>query len=269
MRRLSLDHITAIDTAPAGLAEVASASGCDSICAFLHPMEVLPLLPQFDICNNQAARARTKAVLADLGVKLDLAYPFTLSARTVLNDFAPVMDCAADFGAGAINALVYDRDPARRLDLFGRFCDMAQGYGLAVAVEFYPPSQIATLTAALDLVSAIGRPGRVGVNVDLLHLMRSGGNVADVRAAPPEMILFAQVSDGPITPPADLAHEASSARMLCGEGGFDIAGFVDALPKACPVSVEIPCDVMMDTLTARERAERAVASLSALLEGAA
>lgn len=267
MRRFALDHITAIDTSPAQLAEAARAAGCDGICAFLHPMDVLPLLPPFEICHDLAARAHTKAVLADLGVRLELAYPFTLSSRTDLEQFAAVMDCAADLGAGFVNALLYDRDPHRRLELFGRFCDMAARYGLGVAVEFYPPSQVPSLAAALDLVGTVARPGQVGVNVDLLHLMRSGGTVQQVRDAPPEAIVLAQIADGPADPPADLLHEASSARWLCGAGAFDIAGFVDALPATCPISVEIPRDAAVITERASARASDALASLKSALGG--
>lgn len=265
MRALALDHMTAVDTTPAMLAQVARANGCDAICAFLQPMDVLPLMPQFEICHDRQMRAQTKAVMADLGVRLELAYPFTLSGRSNLADFAVMMDCAADLGARAINALLYDRDPQRRLDRFGAFCDMAAGHGLAVAAEFYPPSQLPTLADALALVAAVGRPGQAGVNVDLLHLIRSGGSLNELRAAPPEAILIAQVADGPAAAPADLLYEASSARLLCGASEFDITGFLAALPEDCLVSVEIPRDDAVAHEPAAMRAGRALGSLRSLL----
>lgn len=235
------------------------------MCLFMEPMEVLPLMPKFDIFGDRALRAETRAVMDDLGVTLDLAYPFTLAGRTDVAAFATAMECAADLGAGLINALMYDRDAVRRLDTFGRFCDMATGYGLKIAVEFYPPSQIPSLEAALDLVGQIGRPGAVGVNVDLLHLMRSGGSVAELAAAPAGYILYGQVADGPALAPESLDFEASSERLLCGGGVFDIAGFARALPKGCPLSVEIPRNHAVGSETTAERTRRAIESARAAI----
>ncbi|WP_395337080.1 TIM barrel protein [Novosphingobium sp. BL-8H] len=238
--RLALDHITTVDATPAQLARAASAAGCGGICLFMEPMAVLPVMPQFDIIGDTRARADFKRVLSDCGVVLDLAYPFTLAGRTDPLGFEQALECAAELEAGFINVLAYDREPARRTDVFGRFCERASAHGLRVAVEFYPPSQVRSLAEALDLVRAVGRPGQVGINVDLLHLMRSGGTLEELAATPGEYILYGQLCDGPATAPDDLDAEASSARRLGGEGDFDLAGFVRALPVGTPLSVEIP-----------------------------
>lgn len=240
MRRLALDHITAIDSDPVTLASAASDAGCAGMCLFMQPMDVLPLMPTFDIYGDLGARRDLRRQMDDLGVALDVAYPFTLAGRTDVRDFCVAMECAADLGAMLLNVLVYDRDPARRRDTFGAFCDLAATFGHKVGVEFYPPSQVGSLAAALDLVQAVARPGLVGVNVDLLHLMRAGESVADLAAAPGEYILYGQIADGPVTAPDNLDLEASSERLLPGEGAFDIGAFVRALPEGCPISVEIP-----------------------------
>lgn len=240
--RLALDHITAVDAAPVELVEAASAAGCAGVCLFLEPMDVLPLMPHFDLYNDPPARRALRRRMDDLGVVLDLAYPFTLAGRTEVGAFEPALACAAELGAGLVNVLAYDRDPGRRLDRFGAFCDMAGRFGLGVAVEFYPVSQVPSLAAALDLAGAVGRPGKVGVNADLLHLMRSGGSIDELAAAPRDMILYGQFSDGPADSPDAIDAEASSARRLAGEGAFDLAAFARALPTRCPVSVEIPRD---------------------------
>lgn len=265
MIRLALDHLTAVDTTPIQLAQAARAAGCDGLGLFLTSLEVLPLMPRFDLCGDPVACRATRAIMGDLGLTLDLAYPFTLTGRSEFADFSPAMACAAELGAGLVNVLVYDRDPARRLERFGQFCDAAAGFGLGVAVEFYPPSGVPSLGAAVALVEAIGRPGQVGINADLLHLMRSGGTLAELAQAPAGTILYGQVSDGPAAPPSDPEAEASSARLLCGDGAFDITGFVRALPSGCPVSVEIPCDLRVPCESALARSQRAAASARALL----
>jgi sugar phosphate isomerase/epimerase len=242
MRRLALDHITAVDASPVQLIELAQATGCYAVCLFLASMPVLPRMPRFDCIGEAGQRKAVKQALADNAVGIDLAYPFTLTGRSDMPSFVPALECASDLGANIVNILHYDRDPLRRIDNFGRFCDLARSFGLKVAVEFYPPSQIGTLPAALDPVGQIGRPGTVGINADLLHLMRSGGTLADLAAAPHRTILYGQIADGPIESPVDRHHEASAQRMLAGSGRFDIAGFVRALPPDCPISVEIPRD---------------------------
>ena len=260
MLPLSLDHITAVDTTPVQLAEAAHAAGCRGICLFMQPMEVLPHLPQFDIYTDRAARKALGERMKELGITLDLAYPFTLAGRTEIDGFRTALECAAELDAQLLNALVYDRDPARRLDKFGAFCDLAASYDLRVGVEFYPPSQVPSLADALELVTRINRPGRVGVNVDLLHLMRSGGSVAELAAAPAEYILYGQIADGAADCPEDrIDFEASSARLLPGEGVFDLAGFARALPEGCPISVEIPRNADLEAgMPVAERVRQAV-----------
>lgn len=255
MIRLALDHITAVDAAPEELADEAARNGCSGICLFMEPMAVLPHMPAFDLYGDAAARRRLRQHLDGLGVTLDLAYPFTLTGRSEIATFEPALACAAELGAGLVNVLDYDRDPARRADKFLAFCDLAGSMGLGVAVEFYPVSQIRSLAEALALVGAAGRPGQVGVNVDLLHLMRSGGSIDELEAAPRELILFGQMCDGHAHCRADqLDAEASSARLLPGEGVFDLAEFHAALPLGCPISVEIPRDAAI--IAGESRAER-------------
>ncbi|MDT0577066.1 TIM barrel protein [Croceicoccus sp. F390] len=268
--RLALDHMTAVDAMPVELAQAAHDGGCRAMCLFMHSMEVLPLMPQFNLYNDREERRELGRCMDALGVGLDLAYPFTLAGRTDVDTFGPALDCAAQLGARLVNVLCYDRDADRRLDRFGRFCDLAAGAGLSVAVEFYPPSQIRSLAQALALVGAIDRPGRVGINVDLLHLMRSGGSIAELAAAPEGTILYGQFADGPAHCHADAQEqEASSERLLPGEGTFDLRGFAAALPPDCPTSVEIPRDhaVLLGEPRA-ERVQRAVAGVrNALGEG--
>jgi sugar phosphate isomerase/epimerase len=62
--------------------------------------------------------------------------------------------------------------------------------------------------------------------------------------------------------------EASSQRLLAGEGVFDLAGFARALPAGCPVSVELPQDAAIDAgVPAIERARRAVDGVRAACAG--
>lgn len=268
--QIALDHMTVVDTTPAELAEVAQAAGCTGICLFMEPMDVLPLMPAFDLYGNSAARRDLKARMDDGRLALELAYPFTLTGRTDLSAFDRALACAAELGASLLNVLVYDRDPARRQDMFARFCDIARSHDLRVALEFYPLSQVRSLAEALEIVSLVDRPGEVGINADLLHLMRSGGSLDDLAAAPAGSILFGQFSDGPRRrAEAEWDREASSDRLVPGAGAFDIAGFARALPAGCPVSVEVPRSAAVAAgIPVVERALSAVDGLRSVLAGA-
>jgi len=235
--------LTVVDATPSQLVECAAAAGCKAVCCFLEPMAVLPLMPQFALYGLTREARETKSRMQSLGVGLDLVYPFTLASRTELEAFRPALETASWLGAAAVNALLYDREPSRRIEKFAGFVGLAAEYGLKVAVEFFPLSQIPSLTAARELVTAIGKPAQAGINVDLLHLMRSGGSLAELRAMPAEYIHYAQYCDGPMPEPAagvTAADEASACRLLAGEGAFDLRGFAAALPAGTPASVELP-----------------------------
>jgi sugar phosphate isomerase/epimerase len=243
LNRLALDHLTATDTTPSQLVAVAAESGCPAVCLFLQSMDVLPRMPRFDLIGDAAERRHTRARCQALGVAIDLVYPFTLSGRSDVRDFVPALETAAWLGARAVNTLIYDRDPARRLDTFAAFCRLAVEHGLDVVVEFYPQSQVHSLAEALALVANAGVGDHVGVNVDLLHLMRSRGVIADLASAPAELITYAQFCDGDAEVGArHAAFEASSQRRLPGEGVFDLGAFAAALPPGLCVSVELPQD---------------------------
>lgn len=268
--RLALDHLTAVDTLPTDLADIAAATGCGGICLFLQSMSILPRMPPFDLITDTAARRALRARCHDLGLTVDLAYPFTLSARSAPGDFQPALEVAAELGAASVNALLYDRDPVRRLDTFAGFCERAGAVGLKVSVEFYPPSQVKTLREANALIEAAARPGTAGITLDLLHLVRSGGSITDITAVPPDRIFIAQICDGPaVADPKRLATEAAEQRMLPGDGAFDVSGFLRALPATTGLSVEVPQeDQLRQGLTPLDRASAAVAATQAVVEGA-
>jgi len=265
--RLALDHLTVTDTIPSQLVEVAAEVGCEAVCLFMRPMDVLPRMPHFELIGATAERRETRMRCEDLGVGIDLVYPFTLAGGNDIGAFLPALETAAYLGARAVNVLIYDRNPTRRLDAFGSFCGLVAAHGLEVAVEFYPLSQIRSLGEALDLVGQ-RLPGKVGINVDLLHLKRSGGEVSQLAAAPADLIRYAQYCDGvAIVEQSQWAWEASSQRVLPGAGVFDLAAFARALPQDVRASVELPQeDALSSGLPVVERARRAVTAVRAAID---
>lgn len=266
-RRLALDHLTVTDTTPSQLIAVASEVGCEAVCLFMQPMDVLPHMPHFELIGATAELRETRARCDALNVSVDLVYPFTLTGRTDVTAFLPALETAAHLKARAVNVLLYDRNPVRRLDVFGSFCELAAAHDLEVAVEFYPLSQIRTLAEAVDLVTQ-RLPGRVGINVDLLHLKRSGADASDVATVPANLIRYAQYCDGAATmEQSRWEWEASSQRLLPGAGAFEVAAFARALPPNTRASVELPQeDALLSGLPVIERARRAVDAVRCAIE---
>lgn len=239
--RLALDHITVVDATPLQLADAAFQAGFAAICPFLHSLDVMSAMPAYDMVTDLALRALFIEQLETLNLQVDVAYPFTLSKRTIVSEFKETLACAKEVKASFANVLLYDRDAESRQSNFARFCDLAQGFGLRTVVEFYPASQIRNLEEAFQLAASIGDPTVAGINVDILHVLRSGGAIADILAIPPEYIAYAQFSDGPAHCMPDLLErEASEERMLPGQGDFDLQAFLGALPNECQISIEVP-----------------------------
>jgi sugar phosphate isomerase/epimerase len=268
-RRLSLDHITVTDTTPWQLAEIAAETGCAGICPFLHSMEVLPAMPTYDLVRDAQALRRTCDALTATGVKVDLLYPFTMAGRTNPADFVPALEAGAALGAPLANILCYDRDPNRRTEKLIELAEIAAGFGIALAIEFYPPSQVRTLTQALVEIERTGRAD-IGITVDLLHIMRGGDIDASMALLAHPGVAIAQLSDGPETiDPLEIEWEAGLQRLLPGRGGFDIPSFIAALDPATPLSVEVPQQQAIDGgATALERAREAVNATRGLIREA-
>lgn len=266
-RSLSLDHITVTDTTPWQLVELAAATGCSGICPFLHSMAVLPAMPEYDLVRDPVARRTTREALAANAMTVDLIYPFTMAGRTVVADFAPALEAGADLGAPLANILCYDRDPARRADNLAALAELAASFGIGLAIEFYPPSQIRTLAEALAEIARIGRAD-IGVTPDLLHIMRGGDVPASMALLSHPSIRIAQIADGPAHMAADRVEwEAGIQRLLPGEGTFDIPAFVAALDPELPLSVEAPRQSALDAgLSALDRASAAVNAIRASLD---
>jgi sugar phosphate isomerase/epimerase len=269
MASLALDHLTIVDATPAELAAIAAQAGCDGVCVFLHAMpDDLPRLPDYDLIADKTARRETKTICADLGLTIDLAYPFTLAARTDVAAFEPALAACAELGVPAVNALLYDRDPRRRLERFAALCDLAKGFGQEVLVEFFPGSQVKSLSAALEVLRDAGRVN-AGLNLDLLHFIRSAGSLQDLAAAPAAAIRMVQLSDGPMFMAEDqLAWEAGMQRALPGEGALPLKAMLALLPEALRVTVEVPQEAQIAAgFSQFARAKRAVDAARSLLAG--
>ena len=98
---------------------------------------------------------------------------------------------------------------------------------------------------------------------------------------PPEMVVCAaeagfshvgirlmQFCDVPAELPSTMEAilaEARGERRFPGEGGLDLPALLRAVPRALPLSIEVPTQTLARTVGAAERARRALACTKAVL----
>ncbi len=126
-------------------------------------------------------------------------------------------------------------------EAFARLCDLAAPHGLNVHIEFLPCGGIPDLASAWAIVQAAGRPNG-GLTMDSWHLFRSGSSLDLLATIPGDRIHTVQINDAPAVPQDDLLEETMTARLIPGEGSFDLTGFIrtlDQIGSTAPISVEI------------------------------
>ncbi len=136
-------------------------------------------------------------------------------------------------GIGRVHVKVGDfaRTPApfeEIVEAFALLCGEAAECGALVAFEFMASAMLGNLREARALVEAAGAPNG-GLAIDIAHVVDCGVTYEEIRALPPGAIVSVELNDG-------LRRENRGydpgARRFCGEGEFDIRGFVEAVRAA-------------------------------------
>jgi sugar phosphate isomerase/epimerase len=155
-------------------------------------------------------------------------------------DAAECLAIADALEAPVINISLYNSKPvpvAEMAEAVGDVCRLA-GSGHSIVIEFYPESGITDLAAADAIARACGE-GNCGVMLDVWHLARSGGGVAQVAALAAGAIGALQLSDR-IEPPTGTPYVPMSGRRLPGEGALPLGALVAAALANSPgITAEI------------------------------
>jgi sugar phosphate isomerase/epimerase len=114
---------------------------------------------------------------------------------------------------------------------FAALCNEAREYGTRILFELMPFARINTLADALELVTSADAPNG-GIVLDLWHLVKLGISYEDAARFPMRFIGGIEINDGTFTAPWSLFEDTINHRRLCGEGEFDVRGFVTTMLDA-------------------------------------
>jgi len=139
-----------------------------------------------------------------------------------------------------------DLDGEALSEQFAALCDDAAQHVVQVGLEMLPFSTLPNLTAALSMVEMAGAENG-GLLIDVWHVVRSGGRVEDVAEIPAHRIVSVELCDALRAMEGSIGEDTMRRRRLCGEGEFDLHGFLRALERTGykgPYGVEILSDEM-------------------------
>ncbi len=109
------------------------------------------------------------------------------------------------------------------IESFAGLCKEAEEYGATIGFEFMASAMINNLKDALTLVETAGAKNG-GLIVDIVHVVNLGISYQEMRRIPLKYLINLELNDG--TLPGSPQHDPSRARRFCGEGEFDIKGFI-------------------------------------------
>ena len=111
----------------------------------------------------------------------------------------------------------------RITEAFAALCEEAEDYGATIGFEFMASAVIDNLKDSLTLVETAGATNG-GLILDMAHVVGLGITYEDISNIPLRYLINLELNDG--TLPGSPMYDPSRARRFCGEGEFDIKGFI-------------------------------------------
>ncbi len=262
---LSLAHLSLIACDCETLVRHAAEAGFDAVDLRLAP--ATPTDRDYSVAERLVVCRQLLPLLRATGVRVWDVEIIRIDAQTRAQDHLPLMEAAGLLGARRLKVVAVHPDEAHVASVLAELCVLAGRFGLVVDLEYMVFTAVKSLAAALRIVRMADQPN-LQVLVDALHWMRAGDGLEQIRAAPPALLGYVQLCDGPLRSPGEpalLLHEARTARLVPGEGEFPLTALLQAMPPLAMASLEIPCP---PGRTAADHAPRLLRAARTLLDRA-
>jgi len=119
----------------------------------------------------------------------------------------------------------------RLIEAFARLCAEARERGAKVGFELMPFAMIRSLEDSLKLVEGAAAANG-GICLDAWHIVKLGVSYDELRRIPSQYITSVELNDGTFQCPWSLHEDTVNHRRFCGEGEFDVKGFIAAIQDA-------------------------------------
>ena len=114
------------------------------------------------------------------------------------------------------------------IEAFSALCADAAAHGTRIGFELMPFAMIDTLKDSLTMIEGAGAANG-GIVFDLWHLVKLHISYEEVQRFPLKWIVGVELNDGTFVAPWSLHEDTVNHRRFCGEGEFDVKGFVQCL----------------------------------------
>ena len=118
----------------------------------------------------------------------------------------------------------------RLVESFATLCREAADHGTKIGFELMPFAMIRTLGESLAMVEGAGQPNG-GIAFDMWHIAKLGIPYEELARVPRHYVISVELNDGTFQCPWSLHEDTINHRRFCGEGEFDVRGFIRAMQK--------------------------------------
>lgn len=263
-RKFSLAYLTVPKIEPVEQIRIARLCGYDSVSLRTIPMH-LPDEPEFLLHRDAELFKKVQNALREYDMPLMDIELARVRPDLDIGEYEPAFEAAAKLGASDVLGSVWTRDRSYYVDKVGKIAEMAGKYGLNYNVEPLPWAGVRNIQECITLVDMIGADN-LFIMPDTLHIGRAGVTAEELARTDRKYFRFIHLADGPAGPDGDpvldnirdeaMIYTAREGRLYPGEGVMDIAGFLGALPRELPISIELPNLKRLNELGAEGHARR-------------